>query len=265
MPSHNDRDTARFDDHTNTRPTGANYITHDAGDDDIDRRGFLRCMAWAGSGLVWGLNGGVPTSFPVSRIATLTDAQRKSIFFAQISDSHIGFSKDANKDVTATLAEAVAKLNALPQNPAFVLHTGDITQLAKPEEFDTANEVLKEVRTTRLFYVPGEQHTARAVRTRAAVDRVPGVGLGNRRLRAGARVGQAIRIRDSAERTHSPDHAESRRQCLVSHRDVDGVSAAIARFRAVAGTNDRSARAIEERTRRRRRHVHPGTRRSRHR
>ena len=58
-------------------------------------------------------------------------AAEKSIFFAQISDSHIGFSKDANKDVTATLQDAVVKLNALPQSPAFVLHTGDITQLAK--------------------------------------------------------------------------------------------------------------------------------------
>jgi hypothetical protein len=80
-------------------------------------------MAWAGTGLVWGLNGGIPTSFSVSRLATLTDEQRKSIFFAQISDSHIGFAKDANKNVTATLQEAVAKLNALPQNPVFVLHT----------------------------------------------------------------------------------------------------------------------------------------------
>ena len=140
--------------------THTDLITHDAGDDDIDRRGFLRCMAWAGTGLVWGLSGGIPTSFSVSRIATLTDEQRKSIFFAQISDSHIGFAKDANKNVTATLQEAVAKLNALPQNPAFVLHTGDITQLAKPEEFDTANEVLKSVNSPRVFYVPGEHDVA---------------------------------------------------------------------------------------------------------
>jgi plastocyanin len=106
------------------------------------------------------LSGGIPTSFSLSRLASLTDEQRKSIFFAQISDSHIGFAKDANKNVTATLQEAVAKLNALPQNPAFVLHTGDITQLAKPEEFDTANEVLKGVSTQRIFYVPGEHDVA---------------------------------------------------------------------------------------------------------
>src|SRR5262249_41886846 len=160
MTKHSGRDSVRFDAEGNTRPTGSNFITNDAGDDGIDRRGFLRCMAWAGTGVVWSLAGGIPASIPLSRLPSLTPDQRKSIFFAQISDSHIGFNKDANKDVTATLQEAVAKLNALPQNPAFVIHTGDITQLAKAEEFDTANEVLKSVKTDRIFYVPGEHDVA---------------------------------------------------------------------------------------------------------
>jgi plastocyanin len=160
MTQHEDRDNGRFDEQGNTRPTGTNYITTDQTDDGIDRRGFLRCMAWAGTATVWGMAGGIPKSFAVSRLHLLTDAERKSIFFAQISDSHIGFSKEANKDVTATLQEAVVKLNALPQRPAFVLHTGDITQLAKPEEFDTANEVLKGIRSDRVFYVPGEHDVA---------------------------------------------------------------------------------------------------------
>jgi plastocyanin len=117
-------------------------------------------MAWAGTATVWGMAGGIPKSFAMSRLPFLTETERKSIFFAQISDSHIGFSKEANKDVTATLQEAVAKLNALPQRPAFVLHTGDITQLAKPDEFDTANEVLKGIRSDRVLYVPGEHDVA---------------------------------------------------------------------------------------------------------
>src|SRR3954470_17806396 len=160
MTDHHDRDDARFDEQGNTRPTGANYIADDHSDDGIDRRGFLRCMAWAGTATAWGLVGGIPTSFALNRLSFLTEAQKKSIFFAQISDSHIGFSKEANKDVTATLQEAVAKLNSLAQRPALVLHTGDITQLAKPEEFDTANEVLKGVKTDRIFYVPGEHDVA---------------------------------------------------------------------------------------------------------
>src|SRR4029079_11522421 len=140
-------------------PTGSNYIAT-ISDDGIDRRGFLKCMAWAGSATVWALAGGIPTSFALNRLPFLTEAQRKSVFFAQISDSHIGFNKEANKDVTATLQEAVLKLNSLPQSPALVLHTGDITQLAKPDEVDTANEVLKGVKTDRIFYVPGEHDVA---------------------------------------------------------------------------------------------------------
>ncbi|HEV7991056.1 MAG TPA: plastocyanin/azurin family copper-binding protein [Gemmatimonadaceae bacterium] len=160
MSHHRDRDDDNFDEQGNTRPAGSNYIGTDTSDDGLDRRGFLRCMAWAGTAAVWGMSDGVPTSFPISRLASMTDAQRKSIFFVQVSDSHIGFAKDANKDVTATLQEAVGKVNALPKRPALVLHTGDITQLAKPEEFDTANDVLKGLKTDRVFYVPGEHDVA---------------------------------------------------------------------------------------------------------
>jgi 3',5'-cyclic-AMP phosphodiesterase len=160
MSTFNDRDGDRFDAEGNTRPTGSTYITNDQSDDGVDRRGFLRCMAWAGTATVWGLAGGIPKSFSVGRLPFLTESEQKSIFFAQVSDSHIGFSKAANTDVTATLQLAVAKLNALPQTPALVLHTGDITQLAKPGEFDTANEVLKGIRSDRVFYVPGEHDVA---------------------------------------------------------------------------------------------------------
>lgn len=158
--THHDRDADRFDEAGNTRPKGGNFITSNQSDDGVDRRGFLRCMAWAGTATVWGMSGGIPRSFGMSKLPFLTDAERKSIFFVQISDSHIGFSKEANKDVTATLQEAVNKVNALPQRPALVLHTGDITQLAKPSEFDTANEVLRGIKSDRVFYVPGEHDVA---------------------------------------------------------------------------------------------------------
>ena len=155
-----DANKRHFNAQGTTRPGDANYITADQSDDGIDRRGFLRCMAWAGTATVWGMAGGIPTSFAANKLHLLTDAERHSIFFAQISDSHIGFNKEANTNVTATLAEAVAKLNALPHRPAFVLHTGDITQLAKSDEFDTASEVLKGVHTDRVLYVPGEHDVA---------------------------------------------------------------------------------------------------------
>ena len=118
----------------------------------IERRSFLKCMAWAGTGIVWAMNGGVLSSSEL-----VLGAKRKSGFnFVQISDSHIGFNKDPNHDVTKTLQEAVDKVNALADEPAFVIHTGDITHLSRPEEFDTAAQVLKGVKTSRVFYVPGE-------------------------------------------------------------------------------------------------------------
>jgi 3',5'-cyclic-AMP phosphodiesterase len=132
------------------------FIEHDHSNDGVDRRGFLKCMAWTGTGLLWTMSGGVPKSFALGKVAELTESQRKSLFFAQISDSHIGFSKAANQDVTATLQAAVDKLNLLPQTPAFVLHTGDISQLSKADEFDTADQVLRGIKADRVFYVPGE-------------------------------------------------------------------------------------------------------------
>jgi 3',5'-cyclic AMP phosphodiesterase CpdA len=122
------------------------------GDDGIDRRGMLRCMAWVGTGLVWSVNGGVASS----RVFGQAPAAAATLTFVQISDSHIGFSREPNKDVVGTLKQTIARINALPEPPAFVLHTGDLTHLAKPEEFDAVAELLKGVRTGRVFYVPGE-------------------------------------------------------------------------------------------------------------
>jgi Icc protein len=121
-------------------------------DDGIDRRGMLKCMAWVGTGLVWGMAGGVATS----RLFGQSPAAKSTFTFAQISDSHLGFSRAPNKDVAATLKQTIARINALPEQPAFVLHTGDLTHQAKPGEFDMVAELLKEVKTGRVLYVPGE-------------------------------------------------------------------------------------------------------------
>ncbi len=132
------------------------FIESAFSEDGIDRRGFLKCMAWAGTGTFCVLQGGVLKSFALSSLPRNLAALKGDLSFVQISDSHIGFNKPANPDVTATLEEAVAKINALPTPPAFVLHTGDLTHLSKPEEFDTLDQVLKGLRTSSVFYVPGE-------------------------------------------------------------------------------------------------------------
>jgi 3',5'-cyclic AMP phosphodiesterase CpdA len=76
--------------------------------------------------------------------------------FVQISDSHMGFSKPANPDVTATLQAAIDRINALPQAPSFLLHTGDISHLSKPGEFDMVDQLLKGAKVKEAFFVPGE-------------------------------------------------------------------------------------------------------------
>src|ERR1700751_2939800 len=109
------------------------------GSDGIDRRNFLSCMAWAGTGLLWTISGGVPTSKLFAAATGTPLAHSGSAFsFVQISDSHIGFNKAANQDVTATLKLAIDKINALKAPPELLLHTGDITHSSRPAEFDPA-------------------------------------------------------------------------------------------------------------------------------
>ena len=123
--------------------------------DGIDRRGFLKCMAWAGTGLVWTFSGGVPISRAFGEPPH--PARPSDFSFVQISDSHIGFSKPANADVTATLQTALARIDASAAAPDFLIHTGDLTHSAKPAEFDTLSQVLG---SRHMFYVPGEHDTA---------------------------------------------------------------------------------------------------------
>ncbi len=130
----------------------ARFIRNNFQRDGIDRRGFLECMAWAGTGLLWTIEGGVARS---QTIGEKHDNQA-GLSFVQISDSHIGFHQEANPNVTATLERAVERINALSYAPAFLLHTGDITQLSKAEEFDTASSILQTVKTGERFFVPGE-------------------------------------------------------------------------------------------------------------
>jgi 3',5'-cyclic-AMP phosphodiesterase len=120
--------------------------------DGTDRRGLLKCMAWVGTGVVWTIAGGVPRSLPIEQAeaATLDD-----LLFAQISDSHIGFNKDTNTDVPGTVKAGIDRIRALPKTPAFMLHTGDISHLSKPGEFDLADQLIGASRL-QVFYVPGE-------------------------------------------------------------------------------------------------------------
>src|SRR5229473_8303790 len=131
-------------------------ILHDHNDDGIDRRGFLKCMAWAGTGAFCVMRGGVLNSYSLGRLSEMNPANAKGeLSFVQISDSHMGFNKPANPDVAGTLKAAVDKINALSTPPQFLLHTGDISHLSKPEEFDNVDQILKGT-GKEVYFVPGE-------------------------------------------------------------------------------------------------------------
>jgi predicted MPP superfamily phosphohydrolase len=123
------------------------------GGDGVDRRGFLGCMAWAGTGLVWTAAGGLLTS---TALAQGTAKRAGGFTFVQISDSHIGFAKPPNMRVTETLRVAITRINALPERPDFLIHTGDLTHLSTPEEFHTVAEILNEAKVGDVVTVPGE-------------------------------------------------------------------------------------------------------------
>jgi 3',5'-cyclic AMP phosphodiesterase CpdA len=117
------------------------------------RRKVLECMTWAGTGLLWTVSGGVPRSLGLVDQAMAAEAP--GLTFLQISDSHMGFDKPANPNTKGTLEEAIGRIRALPTQPSFMIHTGDITHLSKPAEFDDAEKIISQAKLD-VHYVPGE-------------------------------------------------------------------------------------------------------------
>jgi 3',5'-cyclic AMP phosphodiesterase CpdA len=129
---------------------------HDGNGEGSTRRKVLECMTWAGTGILWTVSGGVPKSLSLLGSAEAAAAVTKSFTFAQISDSHVGFRVPAvNPNALDTLKDAIAKVGALPAKPAFMIHTGDITHLTRPDQFDDAAQVIGTARLD-VHYVPGE-------------------------------------------------------------------------------------------------------------
>jgi len=121
--------------------------------DGLSRRRVLECMTWAGTGVLWTVAGGVPHSLGLIDRAVAQEA--RGFTFLQISDSHVGFDKPANPNALGTLEEAVARINAMPTKPSFMIHTGDISHLSKAAEFDNADRIIGQTRLD-VHYVPGE-------------------------------------------------------------------------------------------------------------
>ena len=128
----------------------------------MNRRGLLKCMAWTGTGVVWTLSGGVPRTLGLIGGAAAAEAPQGALTFVQISDSHIGFHLPPNPDPSATLTEAIEKIKAMPTQPAFLVHTGDISHLSKEEQWDDADQIIKSA-NKQVFFLPGEHDVAATV------------------------------------------------------------------------------------------------------
>jgi 3',5'-cyclic AMP phosphodiesterase CpdA len=128
----------------------------------LSRRNALRCLAFGGAGTLFTLAGGVFTPIDLAVAAKTAGTMAAKPLFVQISDTHIGFNKEANPDVAGTLTRSIDLVNALPESPALVIHTGDITHLSRPAQFDLAQALLSRLTVTELHTVPGEHDTSDA-------------------------------------------------------------------------------------------------------
>ena len=147
-------------------------MTHhrDSNDEHIDRRHALECMIWAGTGVLWTVSGGVPSSLGLLGEAKAAEGASAGFTFLQISDSHIGFDKAENPHAIDTLKEAIGKTRALPEKPSFMIHTGDITHLSTASQFDTATQIIGGAGLD-VHYVPGEHDVIDENNGRAYLDR----------------------------------------------------------------------------------------------
>src|SRR5690348_12266587 len=128
--------------------------------DDLrpSRRQVLSCMAWGSAGILWTVAGGVPVASALGAAPAAGSGGVQPFSFVQISDSHIGFDKKANPEPQATLRAALERVGAMGERPAFMLHTGDVSHLSKPSEFDAANGIMTAAGLD-VHYVPGEHDT----------------------------------------------------------------------------------------------------------
>jgi Icc protein len=122
---------------------------------DLSRRAFLKSVGVLAAGVVWTVSEGTLRGRGLRALEAAEQAPA-GFSFVQISDSHIGFRRPPNADPTATLRETVARINAMPAAPDFIVHTGDASDLTKPDEHDMFDQTLSGLKVKQIHYLPGE-------------------------------------------------------------------------------------------------------------
>jgi 3',5'-cyclic AMP phosphodiesterase CpdA len=122
----------------------------------MNRRQLIRHSAWFGAAVGLAVVGGEVISHVAGTADAARSTARPTLRFAQVSDSHIGFTGKANSNVAGSFNQAIERINNLGYTPDFVIHTGDLTHLATPEQFDQVKQMMTGLRTPHVFTVPGE-------------------------------------------------------------------------------------------------------------
>ena len=128
------------------------------GEHGMTRRQLMRHTAWFGAAVALTVAGGEVISQAAGSPPAVADSLG-AVRFVQVSDSHLGFTGTANPDVAASFGSAINQVNALGFEPDFVMHSGDITHLTLAAEFGQAKEMMADIKTPRVFTVPGEHDT----------------------------------------------------------------------------------------------------------
>ena len=193
------------------------------------RRKALQCMAFGGLGTLFTLSGGILTPFDLALAQTgdALPANAGRPLFVQISDTHIGFNKEANPDVSATLKQTIE----LRQR-----HAGD-ARAGHPY---------------RRHHAPVQ---ARGVRPRVATAlraARAGTAYGARRARRHRRFGRRI-FRPVRQGVGQPRLLQLRSRGRALHRPRQRDALQAERPAASATTSSRGSRRISRAARRARR------------
>jgi hypothetical protein len=120
----------------------------------IDRRSFLKLTA-VGGGVVFvsGLEG--------CASAGMAGGSAGDFHFVQLSDTHWGFEGAPNPDAANTLKKAVATVNALSQQPDFIVFTGDLTHttddpIVRRKRLSEFRDIVKALKVQNIRFIPGE-------------------------------------------------------------------------------------------------------------
>jgi hypothetical protein len=111
---------------------------------EVDGCDFLKRMHWAGSATVWSFTGGVPNW---QLLAAHNGRNKAADFtFVHIGDSLTGFNRPANASVNGARPVATGQIYAAVHQLDLILHTRDLTHLAKARAFDTLGQIVKDLR-----------------------------------------------------------------------------------------------------------------------